>query len=79
MLPKPNSSLICKFRPAVFQMDGNKGAVNCKMQVVGLGTRSRKEGVNLKVHFNQMIYNLVLHPKLIHKFQFEELLAIYQT
>lgn len=60
-------------------MDGNKGAVNRKMQVVGLGTRSREEGRNLKVHFKQMIYNLLLHPKLIYKFQFEESLGIYQT
>lgn len=49
------------------------------MQVVGLGTRSREEGGNVKVHFNQMIYNLVLHPKLIYKFQFEELLGILET
>lgn len=62
MLPKPNSSSICKFRPAVFGMDENKGAVNCKKQVVALGARSKEEGGNLKVHFNLMIYNLVLHP-----------------
>lgn len=60
-------------------MDEKKGAVNCKMQVVGLGSRSREVGGNVKVHFNQMIYNLVLHPKLIYKFQFEESLGIYQT
>lgn len=68
MLPKPNSSFICKFRPTVFGMDANKEVVNWKMQVVALEARSKEEGGNLKVHFNLMIYNLVLHPKLIYKF-----------
>lgn len=82
MLPNANSSIICTFRPAVFRTDENEGVVNCKMQIIGLGTRSREEGRNLKVHFNfhqRMIYDLVLHSQLIFKFRFEESLGIYQT
>lgn len=50
-------------------MDVIKGAVNCKMQVVGLGTRSREEGGNLKVNFSLVICNVALHSKLKHKYQ----------
>lgn len=77
-LPKSNPSLICKFRPADFWMDMIKGEVNCKMQVVGLGTRSRYEGGNPRVNFSLTIYNTALCLEFMRKFQFAELLGIYQ-
>lgn len=45
------------------------------MQVVGLGTRSRKESGNLRLNFSLTIYNVALHPELMYN---SESLGIYQ-
>lgn len=58
-------------------MEVTEGAINCKLQVVGVGTSSREEGGNLEVAVeSDFFFYVSLHAELLSKFQFAELLRI---